>query len=243
MTVQTVVHLAVVIPVFNEAACIEEVLGSWRIQLDAMSIEYEILVLDDGSSDNTAARLDGMAARWPRLRVAREKHAGHGPTIHKGYTRARGDWILQIDGDGEVDPEDFEKFWIPRERFDLVIGRRMGRRAGASRRLVSALASFAVRLLFGPGASDPNCPYRLWKSAALQNLLPGVPQGSFAPNVLLTASALYRHLRIHEEPISAHPRRAGTTSLLRWKLWRAALSSVIDLGALAMDIKHRREHA
>lgn len=237
------VHLAVVIPVFNEAACIDEVLESWRIQLDGMSIEYEILVLDDGSSDNTAALVDGMAARWPRLRVAREEHAGHGPTIHKGYTRARGDWILQIDGDGEVDPEDFEKFWALRERFDLVIGRRIGRRAGASRRIVSVIAAFSVRLLFGPGVSDPNCPYRLWKPAALQNLLSAVPQARFAPNLLLTALALRRHLRIHEEPISARPRRAGTTSLLRWKLWRAAFSTVFGLVALAIDIKHRREHA
>lgn len=235
------VHLVLVIPVFNEAACIEEVLGSWRIQLDALAIDYEILVLDDGSGDSTAALLDGLAAGWPRLRVGREKHAGHGPTIHKAYTRASGDWILQIDGDGEVAPDELPRFWAMRERFDLVIGRRMGRRAEASRRIVSSLAAFSVRLLFGPGISDPNCPYRLWKSSALKNLLPGVPQSSFAPNVLLAALALYRHLRIHEEPISTHPRRAGKTSLLKWNLWRAAFRTIFDLVALAIGARRRHE--
>lgn len=243
MSVRTVSHLAVVIPVFNEAGCIEEVLASWRLALDAMHIDYEIMVCDDGSSDGTPELLDRMAATWPRLRVAREAHTGHGPTIHRAYARASADWILQIDGDGEVGPEDFRRFWAMREQFDLVIGRRTGRRAVASRRIVSALASFSVRLLFGRGVSDPNCPYRLWKAERLQRLLPGVHQQSFAPNVLLSALALYRSLSIHEVPISAHPRRAGKSSLFRLKLWSAAFRAIFDLVMIAVSVRRGREAA
>lgn len=230
-------ELTVVFPVFNEEACIVAVLGSWKTILDGLAADYECVVVDDGSTDRTAALLDGILASWPKLCVHPKEHSGHGPTIHRGYQRASSAWILQVDGDGEVDPADFPRLWAERAHFDLVVGMRMNRRAGVARRFVSRAAALSVRTLFGPGLSDVNCPFRLWRGESLRELLPLVPPRSFAPNVLLAGAAIYRGLRIRQEPVGAHPRLAGTSSLFRWGLWRAAIRTFVELVAFAVAVR------
>lgn len=84
------VELTVVMPVYNEEGCIGEVLTEWEYQLDSMAVDYEILVLNDGSSDSTAAILEGIAAHKPRLRLVNKANAGHGPTILGSYRQAAG---------------------------------------------------------------------------------------------------------------------------------------------------------
>ena len=78
-------ELSVVIPAYNEAEGISRVLSQWTIQLDQLSIDYELLVYDDGSRDETGNILDNLAETNPRLRVTRHSNQGHGPTILKGY--------------------------------------------------------------------------------------------------------------------------------------------------------------
>ena len=119
--------LAVVMPVFNEEACIQPVLEAWLHELAELNISFRLLVLNDGSRDGTAPILDGMAS--PQLQVIHKANSGHGPTILHGYHAAvdLADWVFQVDSDDELRPSDFRRFWASRDGHDLVIGHRVER--------------------------------------------------------------------------------------------------------------------
>ncbi len=97
-------------PAYNEADRVASVIEEWTTELDRLGVDYELVVYDDGSTDRTLQVLAACRARHSRLRVERHANMGHGPTILRGYREARGRWVLQLDGDGEVGPEAFGGF-------------------------------------------------------------------------------------------------------------------------------------
>ena len=219
-------ELSVVIPVFNEEAAIEEVVIDWLSRLESLGVAYEIVVLDDGSTDATATVLARLAARAPVLRVIRQDNRGHGPTILRGYALARGHWVLQIDSDGEIPPDEFPQHWAGREPYDLVIGRRTNRDMPLVRRGVSTVSRLSVQVLFGQGIHDVNVPYRLMRGALLREVASRLPADLFAPNVALSGLAIRRGWRILEVPVVHVGRRHGQSSLGRLNVLRPAALSL-----------------
>lgn len=220
-------------PVFREAAILPEVLEAWSDLLHGAGIDYELRAYDDGSPDDSLAVLRRHAAKDPRLRVASHGNRGHGPTVLRGYREARGRFVFQVDSDHELPPEPFLELWRHRESVDLALGvRSFGERA-AARRLVSTMARLAVRVLFGPGVQDPNCPYRLMRRSWLEGALASIPADAFAPNVLLSGLAIRSGARIRELPVTSRPRQAGAPSLVRLGLWRGAWRAFRDTRRVA----------
>src|SRR5213594_2830385 len=103
--------LTVVMPAYNEAGAIREVVTGWDRQLAALGVPYEIRVYDDGSRVGTGDLLAGLARERPTLTAVRQPNRGHGPTILRGYREARGEWVFQTDSDGEMGPESFPLVW------------------------------------------------------------------------------------------------------------------------------------
>lgn len=226
-------ELSVVIPAYNEAAGIAGLVRAWTDEISSLGIAHEVLVYDDGSTDGTAGELERVAGERPAVRPASHPNRGHGPTVLRGYREARGAWVLQVDGDGEIAPEHFAALWARRDDGDLLLGRRVGRRDGAARAIVSTVARASVRLLFGGRVHDVNSPFRLVRRAALVGLLSQVPDQAFAPNVLLTGLACRRGLRVVEIAVPNEGRRWGRASLASWGLWRKAAIALRQTAALA----------
>lgn len=233
-------ELSVVMPVHNEEAVIADVVASWAAELDALGMEYELRLYDDGSTDGTGAMLRDLAAHVPQLVVTTQPNRGHGPTILRGYREARGEWVFQTDGDGELGPGDFKDLWARRRDHDFLVGCRRGRRPAVARRIVTWVSRVAVRLLFGRGIRDVNSPYRLLRRQWLQQALPRLRGEPFAPNVILSGFAVAQRLRIHERPVRYLGRRAGRTSLVHWRLWRAAFHAFAETVRAARDASRER---
>jgi glycosyltransferase involved in cell wall biosynthesis len=210
-------------PAYNEEKKIAAVVSAWLAEFDRLGIDYEFLAYDDGSRDETGNVLRKLAGAFPRLRVKSQPNQGHGPTILKGYREARGEWIFQIDSDGEMGLEGFQTLWSRREDYDFLVGCRLGRSSAFARRVVTAASSLTVRLLFGKGIRDVNSPYRLMRSSCLKPMLPLLPEKSFAPNVILSGLAGRRKLRIYETPVPHLGQKTVTRSLNKWRLWKTAL--------------------
>lgn len=233
-------ELSVVIPAYNEAEGISRVLSQWTIQLDQLSIDYELLVYDDGSRDETGNILDNLAETNPRLQVTRHSNRGHGPTILKGYHEAEGEWVLQIDADGEIPANQFPRLWEKREGFDFLLGYRQGRESALARQIITKCSRLTVALLFGRSVGDVNTPFRLMRKLSLKPLLVHLPSNTFAPNVILSGLAGRVGLRIHEEPVIHQGRvAAGAILLVKWTLLKAALDSFVQTVAVAY--RARRE--
>ncbi len=222
-TMWTSLDLAVVMPVYNEADCIGEVVQSWIDNLERLGISFGLIVLNDGSKDATKQRLEAFASE-SRVEVINKEHAGHGPTILQGYGLAvdMAPWVFQCDSDNEMNAEHFGLLWDRRERYDALFGVRSGRKQQADRKLISFVSRTVIRILFGRGVVDVNTPYRLMRAYYLKQIIAQIPAGTFAPNLIISGAFARAGLRIANEPVPHEGRRTGQVSIMKWKLWKAA---------------------
>ena len=221
--------VAVVMPVYNESECIDAVIRSWTGQLDCMGLRYLMIVLNDGSRDNTAEVLSPYETN-PHVRVVNKANTGHGPTILQGYAAAVHEalWVFQADSDNEMEACHFAKVWLRRKGMDAVIGMRDGRRQPLTRKLVSLSSRVIVRLFYGPGIYDVNCPFRLIRSEILGTLMKSIPPDTFAPNVAISGLLAARRMKVANIPIPHSTRQTGEVSIKKWQLLKAALKSCLQ---------------
>jgi glycosyltransferase involved in cell wall biosynthesis len=218
--------LALVMPVYNEQACIASVVRAWRAALAALGMDFVMLILNDGSTDGTADALKEFADD-ERVRVVHRPNAGHGPTILQGYRQAvqEAQWVFQCDSDNEMSPDAFAQLWNRRDAYDAVFAYRQGRGQGATRRVLTTGACLAVRLLFGAGVRDANVPYRLIRAAWLGPVVERIAPQTFAPNVLIAGALISARARLANVPVPYQARRTGR-SIPRWRVCRGALQSL-----------------
>ena len=219
-------ELALVMPVYDEEGCIATVVSSWRDTLCAAGIRFMMIVIDDGSRDRTPQILDEFA-RDERIGVIHQANMGHGPTILRGYRQgvSLADWVFQCDSDDEMSPESFSRLWAVRQQADAVFGCRENRCQSIQRRWISMCSRVVVRLCFGRGSKDVNTPYRLLRSSVLEPILKHIPADTFAPNVIISGALSATGAVVRDVPVPCRRRRTGSTSIHRWRLWRAALRS------------------
>ncbi|KJU85756.1 family 2 glycosyl transferase [Candidatus Magnetobacterium bavaricum] len=223
------VELSVIMPVYNEAGLIGVVLAGWLETLDALGIEFQFHVYNDGSRDGTGDVIDRLSQTDGRVVAHHKANTGHGATILKGYrdncTTAQ--WLLQTDSDGETSPADFYKLWQQRQDYDILLGRRAGRNVHPTRNAITLASRALARGLFGAGIVDVNSPYRLMRSDAFKDCFYGLPDDTFAPNVAISATACLKKLRILEIPVACKERTKGTTATKR--IVAGAIKSVFQL--------------
>lgn len=210
-------QLVIVIPAYNEESRIESAVTAWLTEIQ--SLDARLIVVNDGSRDGTAAKLDALTARFPRLAVIHQPNGGHSRAILAGYRRALESgaaYIFQADGDAPVSPSHFPKLWKEKERARFVIGYRASRRDPWHRKLMSAGARLLMKGLFGASLRDPNSPFRLYERSLLESLLPLVPSDIFAPNLLLSGLAS-RQERVIEVEVESIHRESVTASLNDWR--------------------------
>lgn len=231
-------ELIAVIPVYNEAACIAGVIRSWQAVLDGLSADYEILVLDDGSTDATAVALREFTDE-SRVSVISKPNSGHGPTILRGYKMAcpEAEWVFQCDSDDEMPASGFPSLWQRRDDFDALFGARTGRSQSVGRRLISTVSRLIVHLMYGAGVRDVNTPYRLMRASLLGPIVAAIPDATFAPNLVVSGTLSMLGARIANIPVRHQNRRTGTVSIVRWRLWKAAAKSLIETIVLARSMR------
>ena len=206
--------VAVVIPVFNEEKLIGECINEWLNVLDSVNLNYEILIIDDGSSDATISIVERYGDN-PNIQVIIKQNEGHGPTILAGYKRAVGiaEWVFQADSDNEISPNQFSALWSRRQGQDAVIAWRQGRNQTAVRRLVTFFARVTTKVLFRCHLRDVNIPFRLIRSETLAILLEKIPSDTFAPNIALSGALSLMNYQVEECPVVFNQRIVGESSL------------------------------
>lgn len=206
--------VAVVIPVFNEEKLIGECINEWLNVLDSVNLNYEILIIDDGSSDATISIVERYGDNQ-NIQLIIKQNEGHGPTILAGYKRAVGiaEWVFQADSDNEISPNQFSALWSRRQGQDAVIAWRQGRDQTTVRRLVTFFARVTTKVLFRCHLRDVNIPFRLIRSETLTILLEKIPSDTFAPNIALSGALSLMNYQIEECPVVFNERIVGESSL------------------------------
>ena len=159
--------LYIVVPAYNEEANIECLVAEWHDVAVLVSPRSRLLVVDDGSTDNTSAILERLQRTHAQLRRLKKSNGGHGKAIYAGYIEAlrdEADYVFQIDADRQTSRKDFLKFWRSRKHFEASIGFRANRLDGAERKFVSKVLQILLFLIYGLRIPDSNTPFRLIRS-------------------------------------------------------------------------------
>ena len=204
-------------PVFNEQASVEKVIGEWFPELERTAHGFTLLAIDDGSTDATPDILKSLQAQLgPRLEWVSRENRGHGQTCIEGYRIAleRGiPFVFQIDSDGQSDPRHFSEFWERRNDFDVIYGKRT-RQDGFRRVMASLVLRHALRVLAKADCVDANVPYRLMNTAACSDAIRSIPPAIDLANIGLA-------VRLKRQPAIRHghidigfpPRHGGEASV------------------------------
>jgi len=211
-------RLSVVIPVYNERATIEELLK--RVQ--AVPIDKEIVVVDDGSIDGTRELLRGLQAPDSGVRVLfQETNQGKGAALRRGFTEARGAVVLVQDADLEYDPADYPQLLEPIERgvADVVYGSRF---LGGPHRVLLFWHSVGNRvlttlsnMLTNLNLTDVWTCYKVFRAEVLQQLR--LREDRFGFEAEVTAKVARGRWRIYEVPISYHGRTYAEGKKITWR--------------------------
>lgn len=203
--------LSVVLPAYNEADNIGPMLEETIQTVSALADAYEVIVVNDGSSDATAQIVQSFSQRHPQIRlVQHESNQGHGAAMFDGLIRARHDWIFLLDSDRQFDPREVSKLIAFSDAADLIVGYRAPRRDPLARKLSSTGWRMLVTLLFGYTARDMNCAFKLIRRSVVERLKRDARSRGAAFNAVLFVRARKANYTVQEVPLTRHrPRLAG----------------------------------
>jgi glycosyltransferase involved in cell wall biosynthesis len=200
-------ELSIVIPAYNEGATVAPVLADYRTVAARLASRFEIIVCDDGSTDQTASELNRAASAIPELEViSNQSNRGIPETMKRLYSRARGTWIFFAPADHQVPASALERMWAAREGASLVVGRRVPRRDPATRIVAAELYSALVRILFRLPIHDIDS-VKLYRAEALRRVSLRSMSNFFEAEILVTLHR--RRLPLREVEIEHRPRLAG----------------------------------
>ncbi len=218
--VPVVLHgITVVLPCLDEEANVEQAVRDAVAAARANSEEYEIVVVDDGSTDATALVAAKLAAADPRVRLLIHAHnRGYGHALRSGIEEARMDWVLLADADLQFDLRELADFVPLTATADAIWGRRILRREGVRRRATAAAWNRLVSALFDLEVDDVDCGFKLIRLDLLRSL--SLQSGGTLVSTELAvrcraAGARIAQVGVHHRPRSAGLQKAGTVRALR----------------------------
>ena len=247
--------LSIVIPVFNEEENIPILADEIRRALDPQGIAYEVIAVDDGSTDGSWSRLEAVRAadsRW--ILVALRRNFGQTAALSAGFDHARGEVIVPLDGDLQNDPADIPRLLALAAEYDIVSGWRKNRQDRfLSRRLPSMLANWLISKVTGIRLHDYGCTLKAYRREVVEHLRLYGEMHRFIP-----AIASWMGITIVEVETHHRPRRFGRSKygitrtvrvvldlitvkfLLSFATKPIQVFGMLGMGAVGAGVAHRR---
>lgn len=230
--------LSVVVPAYNEVESLPPLFAELRAALEATGRTWELIVVDDGSTDGTAAALEAEAARDPRVvPLVLEKNAGQSAALAAGLSRIRGDIVVTLDADLQNDPADLPRLLEALANADVVSGVRGTRNDSWMRRVSSKVANATRRAVLGDPVTDIGCSFKVYRREVLEGLPMFVGVHRFLP-----ALCVFRGARFAEVTLNHRARQHGVSKYgLGNRLWRgiADLNGVLWLRSRLVSYRIR----
>ncbi len=233
--------VSVVMPAYNEGGVIEGCVREWHGEVIRRIPGAELIIVDDCSTDNTPDVLAGLAQELPELRVIRTpRNRGHGGALRFGFAHVTREYVFQTDSDRQHVASDFWRLWQIRQEYDFVFGVRSRRADGWFRLLVTRSLRLVNFVILGVWIRDANCPFKLMRRAALEEILVFIPEDFFIPMVMLAVLARRRGYRIAEVEVAHLPRTGGHQSLRGICKWgRVGMRCLRQLLSLRLSLAGR----
>ena len=225
--------LTVLIPTLNEGENLKILLPSIKHFLKVLSIDYEIFIIDGGSTDKTVE----IASKCNTQVIHQSEH-GYGKALAEGFVRAHGEFVLTMDADYSHEPSFIETLWMNRYKAELLIASRyvQGGKAEMShnRLLLSRLLNSIFRLVLDINFLDLSSGYRLYRRSALREIHPTGRNFDFLPEVLVRL--LTEGFKVLELPFQYRPRREGRSHVKWFRFALSYFQTLIRLRKIRMSV-------
>jgi len=219
------VGTTLVIPVYNERDNLAPLHGELGAAMAALVDPYEILFVDDGSTDGSAEVLRRMRSADPHVRVLTlARNAGQSAAMDAGFKGARGEVIVTLDADLQNDPADIPRLIAALHGWDAVVGVRQNRQDNLVRRVSSRVANYVRNRLSDETIADTGCSLKAFRRSALSRLVLYDGMHRFLPTLLRMEG-----FRVQEIPVGHRPRRHGDS---KYGIGNRLLPSFMDLLAV-----------
>lgn len=218
--------ISIVIPIYNEEKNLPILADKLAAALGALGREYEVIFINDGSTDGTLAQIRRACARDPRLKAIHfRRNSGQTAAMQAGFSHAKGDVIVAMDGDLQNDPADIAKLVAKLdEGFDLVSGWRKDRQdSPIKRNFLSRVANRLISATTGVKLHDYGCSLKAYRREVLEGIALYGEMHRFIP-----VYAFWNGARIAEVPVLHHPRVHGVSKYGLERVIKVAL----DLGVV-----------
>src|SRR6266498_1602435 len=234
--------LSVVIPVYNEAATVAELIS----RVSAVEVPKEIIVVDDGSTDGTPAFLNGLEARYENIRVfCQPRNRGKGAALRLGFQQATGDYVLVQDADLEYDPAEYPVLLQPllEGKADVVYGSRFLTTKqhrvlffwhSVGNRLLTLISNMFTNL----NMTDMETGYKVFKREVIQSIKLEQNRFGFEPEITVKIARM--RLRIYEVGISYYGRTYEEGKKIGWRDGVKALWCLLKYSARTPRTRFRR---
>jgi len=212
------IDISIVAPVYNEEENLPILVSQLVDVLNPLGKSYEMIFVDDASTDRSRSVLKEMVPRVPQIRILGfKKNCGETGAGAAGLKAARGDVVITIDADLQNDPKDIPMLLGYLGEYDMVTGWRQKRDDSWVKRVTSKIANGIRNTLSGETIRDSGCTYRAYKRECLENIKLYKGMHRFMPTLVKMEG-----FRVIEVPIAHHPRQFGVSKYTTWnRMWRA----------------------
>ncbi len=208
--------LSIFFPTLNDAPVLPELVAKADRVARVITNAYEIIVIDDGSTDDTPGVLKKLAKKYPRLRAVRHRYpSGYGGALRAGFAASNYDWVFYTDGDGQYDPNQLKKLASKLgPGIDVVNGYKVRRSDPMIRRVMGTLYNWALHRLYSIPIRDIDCDFRLIRRSLLKNIVLTSTSGVICLELICKLQK--SGARFAEVGVRHYPRKHGTSAFFQF---------------------------
>lgn len=222
-------ELSVFFPAYNEEKNIKNTVERAAEILPQIASKYEIIIVDDGSTDKTGKIADEIAGEDKFIRVVHHHpNKGYGAALKSGFLNSRYSWVAFTDADGQFDFSEIKKFLPFTDKADLILGYRIKRADSILRRFGAFVWFLIARILFGLDVKDYSCGFKLIKRRIFEAVQPLEAEEKIT-QIEILIKAKRQGFKFAEVGVSHYPRKFGQQTGANLKV---ILRSIIDLFGL-----------
>lgn len=197
--------LSIFFPCFNDLQTLPALVSKSRKAASQLTSDFEVIIVDDGSGEETIKMLAKLKKNYPRLRISRHpKNLGYGAALRTGFKTARKEWIFYTDGDGQYDPG--ELLLLAKnlgKKTDIVNGYKLKRADSLARRIIGVFYNLPLRKIYKLPISDIDCDFRLIRRSSLEKIDLSLNSGAICLELIVKlqkSGARFKEVGVHHFP-------------------------------------------
>lgn len=204
--------VSIVLPAYNEERNIEKAVESCLSVLEKISREYEVIVVDDGSKDNTGKIADKLQDKNAHVRVIHHpKNEGYASALRSGFENSKFELVFYTDSDNQFNIDELPKMLSLIKDFDIIVGYRVNRKDSFYREVISRGYNFLIRILLGIKLKDVDCSFKLFKGDVIRKIK--IEHEGWLVDTEILAKAMKKGYKIKEIPVTHYPRLNGKSTV------------------------------